>query len=53
MADTVVVLTKRPTEIKEVFDIQLTDSSSPINNRNCSEFREYYQKIWEVFDHEI
>lgn len=53
MADTVIVLSKRPATIKKIFNIKLTNSSSPINNRMCKEFNDYYQQIWEVFDHEI
>ena len=53
IADRVIVLSKRPTKIKEIIDIHLTDASSPIYNRNCPEFHNYYQKIWEIFDHEI
>ena len=53
MADTVIVLSKRPSIIKKVFNIKLTDSSTPINNRTCKEFNDYYKEIWQVFDHEI
>ena len=52
-ADKVIVLSKRPSTIKEIFDINLTDASTPIHNRTCKEFGEYYKKIWQVFDHEI
>lgn len=53
MADTVIVLSKRPANIKKVFDIKLTDASTPIHNRTCKEFNDYYKEIWQVFDHEI
>ena len=53
IADTVIVMSKRPTKIKKILDIHLTNSSSPIHNRNCQEFNKYYQEIWKVFDHEI
>ena len=53
MANTVIVLTKRPAVIKKVFNINLTDSSTPINNRTCKEFNDYYKEIWQEFDHEI
>ena len=52
-SDRVIVLSKRPAKIKAVYDIQLTDGGGPIKNRNTKEFQEYYQKIWEVFDHEV
>ena len=51
-ADKVVVLSKRPSIIKKVFDINLTNKSTPINNRKCPEFNDYYDSIWQVFDHE-
>ena len=53
IADTVIVMSKRPTKIKKILDIHLTNSSSPIHNSNCQEFNKYYQEIWKVFDHEI
>lgn len=53
MANTVIVLSKRPAIIKKVFNINLTNSSTPIHNRTCKEFNDYYKEIWQVFDHEI
>ena len=53
MADTVIVLSKRPATIKKVFNINLTDASTPIHNRTCKEFNDYYKQIWQEFDHEI
>ena len=52
-ANKVIVLSKRPSIIKKVFDINLTNKSTPINNRKCLEFNDYYEKIWQEFDHEI
>ena len=52
LADKVVVLSKRPTKVKKVFDIVL-DKSSPIVRRNELGFHNYYKMIWEVFDHEV
>jgi len=53
IADIVIVLSKRPATIKKVFNINLTDSSTPIHNRTCKEFNDYYKQIWQVFEHEI
>lgn len=53
IADTVIVLSTRPSKIKKIFDIKLTNASTPIHNRTCKEFNDYYKKIWQVFDHEI
>ena len=51
-ADKVIVLSKRPSIIKKVFDINLTNKSTPINNRKCLEFNDYYEKIWEELKQE-
>lgn len=53
IADTVIVLSTRPSTIKKIFDIKLTNKSTPIHNRTCKEFNDYYKEIWQVFDHEI
>ena len=53
MADRVVVLSSRPSTVKVIYDIKLTDKSSPINNRTCKEFNSYYQTIWRSIEHEI
>ena len=50
MSDRVVVLSKRPARVKCIYDIKLTDSSTPINNRKCKEFNYYYDKIWRDLD---
>lgn len=53
MADRVIVLTKRPSTIKNVIDINLTNKSNPINNRKAKEFSEYYDKIWKEIDYHV
>ena len=53
MADTVIILTKRPAKIKKIYNIKLTNASSPINNRTCKEFNYYYKRIWESIDHNV
>lgn len=50
MSDRVIVLTKRPAEVKKIYEIDLTDKSTPINNRKCIEFSDYYDKIWRDLD---
>lgn len=52
-ASVVIVLSNRPSKIKGIFDIQLTDANGPIHNRTCREFNDYYKKIWQVFDHDV
>lgn len=50
LSDRIIVLTKRPSTIKKVYEINLTDKSTPINNRKCKEFSKYYDQIWRDLD---
>jgi len=50
MADKVIVLTKRPCSVKNIYNINLSDRSTPINNRKSKEFPFYYDKIWRDLD---
>ena len=50
LSNRIVVLSKRPAKVKCIYDIKLTDSSTPINNRKCKEFNYYYDKIWRDLD---
>ena len=51
MADRVIVLTNRPSTIKKVYKIEREGKSTPINNRKCKEFSEYYDMIWKEIDY--
>ena len=53
MADKIIVLTKRPAVIKKIIDINLTDKSTPINNRRAKEFSYYYDLIWKEIDYHV
>ena len=50
MADRVVVLTGRPSEVKCIYNIEMKNKSNPISNRNQPEFRKYYDMIWKDID---
>ncbi len=50
LSDRIVVLTKRPAEIKNIYNINLSNKSTPINNRKSPEFSNYYDKIWRDLD---
>lgn len=50
LSDRIVVLSKRPSVIKNVYDIELTDKKNPIHNRKCKEFRIYYDMLWRDLD---
>jgi len=53
MANKVIVLSERPATIKKVFDINLTNKTTPINNRTCKEFNTYYDSIWKELDFHV
>ena len=53
MADRVIVLTNRPSKIKNIYEIKLTNKSTPIQNRKAKEFASYYDKIWKDIDYHV
>lgn len=53
MSDRVIVLSKRPAVIKNIYDIEMTNQSTPIENRKCKEFSSYYDKIWKDLDFHV
>ena len=53
MCDKVVVLTNRPSKIKNVYDIKLENKSTPIDNRKDKMFTYYYEKIWKDIDYHV
>ena len=50
MSDRIIVLSKRPATIKNIYEIKLTDRKTPIHNRKCKEFNYYFEKIWGDLD---
>ena len=53
MSDRIVVLSKRPAIVKKIYNIELSNKSTPIHNRKCKEFSEYYDMIWRDLDVDI
>jgi ABC-type nitrate/sulfonate/bicarbonate transport system, ATPase component len=53
VSDRIIVLSKRPSQIKTIFDINLTNKSNPIENRKAKEFSEYYDLIWKEIDYHV
>ena len=50
LADRIIVLTKRPSKVKSIYKVQLTDKDTPTNNRKAKEFFDYYDLIWKDLD---
>jgi NitT/TauT family transport system ATP-binding protein len=52
MSDRVIVLSGRPAQVKNVYDIALTVAAerTPMNSRDAPEFRGYCKSIWEDLD---
>lgn len=51
MADRVIVLTKRPAEVKSEHTIHLSiQDRSPLKSREAPEFKDYFNKIWKELD---
>lgn len=50
MSSKVYVLSKRPSTIKKVYEIELENKQDPISNRKDKRFMEYYDKLWKDLD---
>ena len=53
MCDKIIVLTKRPASIKNIYKINLENKSTPIENRSDKNFQYYYNKIWKDIDSNV
>lgn len=53
LSDKIIVLSKRPSRIKNIYNIELTNKSTPIENRKAKEFATYYDKIWKDIDYHV
>ncbi len=50
MSDKVIVLSKRPSVVKKIYEIKLDNKSTPIKNRSSKNFSSYYENIWGDLD---
>jgi NitT/TauT family transport system ATP-binding protein len=50
MADTVIVLSKRPSIIKSIYKINLNKYDNPFDKRTDEKFNTYYKAIWKDLD---
>ena len=49
VADRIVILTRRPGQIKDIRTITFPDKTmSPLMRRNCPEFSSYFNEIWNI-----
>ena len=53
MSDRIVVLTKRPSTIKEIHEIKLENKQNPTRNRQDKNFIYYYNKIYKELDNHV
>ena len=53
MCDKVIVLSDRPSTIKNIYNINLEHKSTPINNRSDKNFSKYYELIWKDIDSNV
>ena len=51
MADKVVVLSKRPSIIKNIYEIKMDNKTIPSENRKNKDFYNYYNEIWKDLDY--
>ena len=46
MSDRVIVLTNRPSTVKNIYEIKLKEKKNPIDNRSDPNFSKYFNQIW-------
>lgn len=51
MADTVIIMSNRPSHIKKIIDIDFEEKLTPTEKRKHPEFMTYYDLIWKEIDH--
>lgn len=49
-SDKVIVLSKRPSIVKHIYDIKYEKKKTPLENRKTEEFENYYNEIWKELD---
>ncbi len=53
LADRILVFSKRPAIIKDVYKLDFNDIDDPIKKRSSKEFNNYYQSIWKDLDDNV
>lgn len=52
LADKVIILSSRPSYVKKVLKLDLTNYGSPLKRREASEFRELFDEIWKEIQYD-
>ena len=53
LANRVIVLSKRPGKVKNIYDIDLKYLDSPLEKRNSEKFSYYYDLLWKEIDKDV
>ncbi len=53
MANKVIVLSKRPSKIKKIYNINLEEKKTPTENRKDKNFNYYFEHIWKDIDQNV
>ena len=53
ISDKIIVMSKRPGKIKNIYDIKLVNKGLPTSNRKDPKFSYYYDLIWKDIDHNV
>lgn len=53
LANRVIVLSKRPAKIKNIYTIEFETRKSPMENRQAKEFAKYYDSLWKDLDKNV
>lgn len=51
IGDKVVVLSNRPSVVKNIYEIDMDNKTIPSENRKNEKFNYYYNAIWKDLDH--
>ena len=53
LSQRIILLTKRPATIKEIYEINLEENKTPTENRKDKNFMKYYDAIWKELDKHV
>ena len=53
LSQRIILLTKRPATIKEIYEINLEENKTPTENRKDKNFMKYYDAIWKELDNHV